>query len=265
MFVNEAYRVWHGRPYLDEARQAPVNHQHFDGYRMGESTGTKYKPGEHIPGLDMGGWFDAGDFDIQTGRHSAVVHSLINTWETFDVERDETLIDQKQRFVDIHHPDGTPDLLQQIEHGTLALIAQYRAFGRATRGIIVPNLHQYHHLGDAINETDNLIYDPSLRPYEIRGNYSGTPDDRWVFTNESPRENYGMYTALAAAGRALKGYNDALASECLAAAKKAGSINIINRKHNRQEEVLCLADQLKWQLPSNSSFQPEKNIMLINL
>ncbi|HPI68312.1 MAG TPA: glycoside hydrolase family 9 protein [Bacteroidales bacterium] len=230
MFVNEAYRVWHGRPYLDDARQAPVNHQHFDGYRMGESTGTKYKPGEHIPGLDMGGWFDAGDFDIQTGRHSAVVPSLINTWETFDVERDETLIDQKQRFVDIHHPDGTPDLLQQIEHGTLALIAQYRAFGRATRGIIVPNLHQYHHLGDAINETDNLIYDPSLRPYEIRGNYSGTPDDRWVFTNESPRENYGMYTALAAAGRVLKGYNDALASECLAAAKK-GWVD----QHNKQE------------------------------
>ena len=35
MFVNEAYRVWHGRAYIDDALQAPVNHQHFDGYGMG--------------------------------------------------------------------------------------------------------------------------------------------------------------------------------------------------------------------------------------
>ena len=35
MEVNEAYRVWHGASFLDDALQAPVNHQHFDGYKMG--------------------------------------------------------------------------------------------------------------------------------------------------------------------------------------------------------------------------------------
>ena len=79
----------------------------------------------------------------------------------------------------IHHPDGTPDILQQIEHGTLALIAQHRAFGRAIAGIIVPNLHQYHHLGDGSTMTDNLPYNPKLKPYESDGVSSGTPDDRW--------------------------------------------------------------------------------------
>ncbi len=220
MFVNEAYRVWHGAPFLDDARQAPVNHQHFDGYRMGETTETKYKSGEHIPGLNIGGWFDAGDFDIQTGSHCSVVLSFVDAWEKFNVNRDETLIDQSQRFVDIHHPDGKPDILQQIEQGTLALIAQQRAFGRAIVGIIVPNLHQYHHLGDAVNETDNLIYDPNLKPYETNGIYSGTNDDRWAFTQKISYLNYSSLTALAAASRALRGYNDALADECLAAAKR---------------------------------------------
>jgi endoglucanase len=51
MFVNEAYRVWHGAPHLDDAVQAPLNQQHFDGYRTGDTTNTRYKPGERIPGL----------------------------------------------------------------------------------------------------------------------------------------------------------------------------------------------------------------------
>jgi endoglucanase len=221
MFVNEAYRVWHGAAHLDDARQSPLNQQHFDGARSGSSTETKYEPGERIGGLNIGGWFDAGDYDIRTGSHCATVLNLVSSWERFGLRRDETLVDQKQRYVDIHHPDGTPDLLQQIEHGTLALIAQHRAFGRAIPGIIVPNLHQYHHLGDGSTMTDNLPYDPNLKPYESNGVSSGTPDDRWAFTNRSAGNNYASIAALAAASRALRGYNDQLADECLATAQKA--------------------------------------------
>ena len=221
MFVNEAYRVWHGAAHLDDARQAPVDHQHFDGYRMGPSTETRYKPGEHVPGLNVGGWFDAGDDDIRTGSHSAAVMHLVDTWEHFKPKRDETLVDQARRYVDIHHPDGKPDILQQIEQGALALVAQHRAFGRAIPGIIAPQLHQYHHLGDWSTQTDGRLYDPSLPPYESDGTKSGTPDDRWVFTNKSAWNNDISSAALAAASRALRGYNDALADECLAAAKKA--------------------------------------------
>jgi len=54
--VNEAYRVWHGAAHLDDALQAPLNHQHFDGFQMGKTTETKYKPGERIPGMNRGGW-----------------------------------------------------------------------------------------------------------------------------------------------------------------------------------------------------------------
>ena len=215
MEVNEAYRTWHGVSFLDDCLQAPVNHQHFDGYRMGPSTDTKYKPYERIPNMDVGGWFDAGDFDIQTGRHNQVISTFVEIWETFAQNRDQTYIDQETRFVDIHRPDGKPDILQQIEHGVLNLVAQVENIGHPVRGIVVPNLYQYHHLGDAATETDNLPYNPNLKPYETDGVSSGTMDDRWAFTNRNSFLDYGAAAALAGASRTLKGYNDELSAKCL--------------------------------------------------
>jgi hypothetical protein len=220
MEVNEAYRVWHGRPFLDDCLQAPVNHEHFDGYKQGPTTETKYKPLERIPGMSVGGWFDAGDFDIQTFSHVSVINSFVESWEAFKVSRDETYIDQKTQFVDIHRPDGQPDMLQQIEHGVLNLVAQVENIGHPVRGIVVPNLHQYHHLGDASTETDNLPYNQSLKPFESNGVSTGTKDDRWAFTNRTSFLDYRTAGALASASRALKGYNDELATKCLSLAIK---------------------------------------------
>jgi endoglucanase len=220
MEVNEAYRVWHGVPYLDDCLQAPLNHQHFDGYRMGNTTDTKYKPLERIPNMAVGGWFDAGDFDIQTGSHNSVISRFVEAWEVLRLDRDQTYIDQKTRYVDIHRPDGKPDILQQIEHGTLNLVAQCENIGHPVQGIIVPNLHQYHHLGDAMTETDNLPYNPALKPYETDGKSSGTPDDRWAFTTRQPFLDYSTAATLAAASRVLRGFNDDLADRSLASAKR---------------------------------------------
>ncbi|MCA9732529.1 glycoside hydrolase family 9 protein, partial [candidate division KSB1 bacterium] len=160
MTVNEAYRVWHGAAHLDDALQAPVNHEHFDLYAQGPTTDSPYQPGEHIPGLNIGGWFDAGDYDIRTQTQYYVILNLVQIWERFGINRDETLVDYPGKFVDMHHPDGKADILQQIEHGTLALLAQHRSVGHAIAGIIVPDLSQYTHLGDALTMTDNLIYKP---------------------------------------------------------------------------------------------------------
>jgi hypothetical protein len=208
---------------MDDALQAPLNFQHFDGYRMGASTESKYKPLERIPGLTVGGWFDAGDFDIQGGSNAGVITDFVEIWETFKPLRDQTFIDQATRFVDIHRPDGKPDMLQQIEHGALQVAAQCRSIGALNRGIVDSHLHRYDHLGDAATQTDNLIYDPTLKPYEVSsdGKRSGTPDDRWVFTGRTPSLDYQGIGSLAAASRALKGFNDALAADCLALAKKA--------------------------------------------
>ena len=220
MVVKEAYRVWHGASHLDDALQAPVNHEHFDLYAQGPTTDTRYKPGEHIPGLNAGGWFDAGDFDIRTQSQYATILSMVQTWETFRPERDETGINQRTRSVDIHHPDGKPDLLQQIEHGTLQLVAQHRVIGHAIPGIVEAHLSQYTHLGDAVTKTDNLVYSPALDSLESDGFNSGTFDDRWAFTSKSSALNYGSAAALASAARALRGYNDTLATECLTVARR---------------------------------------------
>lgn len=220
MQVNEAYRVWHGAPFLDDALQAPVNHEHFDGYSMGASTQTKYKPLQRIPGLATGGWFDAGDFDIQTGSHCDAVLALVDTWEKFKPTRDETFIDYPSKYVDIHRPDGQPDILQQIRHGVLNMVAQVKNIGHPVRGIVVPNLHQYHHLGDASTETDNLPYNPKLKPFQSDGKTSGTMDDRWAFTERTVFLDYYTAAALSAASRALKGFDDTLANQSLFYARK---------------------------------------------
>jgi hypothetical protein len=221
MLVREAYRIWHGAPFLDDALQAPVNIRHFDGYWMDSTTHTKYKPLEHIPGLDVGGWFDAGDFDIETWHHCTTILSFVDSWENFNLKRDETFVDQKTRFVEIHRPDGIPDMLQQIEHGTLQLVAQLKNIGFAVRGINFPHLYQYHHLGDASTITDNLLYNPKLKPYQTDGLTSGTLDDRWVFTLRIPPLNYSAIAAMAAASRALNGCNKQLSEEALATAEQA--------------------------------------------
>ena len=213
--VNEAYRVWHGASHLDDALQAPVNHVHFDLYAQGPTTDTPYQPGEHIPGLNQGGWYDAGDYDIRTQTQYSTVKNLVHSWENFQPDRDNTSVDYDRKYVDIHVPDGKPDLLQQIEHGTIALIAQHRAVGHAIPGIIVPSLAQYTHLGDGITMTDNLIYNPEMGELESDGIHSGKFDDRWAFTSYSSALNFGSISALAAANRALKGHNDELARECL--------------------------------------------------
>ena len=216
MMVNEAYRVWHGRSHMDDAIQAPTNYQQHDGYRMGNTTNTKYKPYEHIPGLAVGAWYDAGDFDIQSGTVIGLTNQLAEVWDILKPERDQTFIDQKTQFVDIHRPDGLPDVIQQVEHGALNLCAQIENLGFIAGGIVQGNMHQYHHLGDAVTITDGYIYDPTLKPYEVRGNRSGTLDDRFAFTNNAgnPMNNINVCAALAHAARVLAPYIPETAERC---------------------------------------------------
>jgi hypothetical protein len=221
MYVNEGYRTWHGEPFKEGYLQAPES-DHFDLHRQGAATETKYKPLELIPGLNVGGFFDAGDFDIETGSNINVVQNFIRTWELFKPQRDETFVSQSQRYVDLHRPDGTPDILQFIEHGTLNLVAQAEQIGHMASTLSNSVLDNYHHLGDAASITDGLHYDPALKPYEVSadGKRSGTPDDMWAFTTRSPQLDLRAATMFAAASRVLKGYNDDLAERALTQSKR---------------------------------------------
>lgn len=221
MTVNEGYRIWHGEPFKEGYLQAPPS-DHFDLHFQGETTDTKYKPYELIPGLNQGGYFDAGDFDIETGANIGVVQNLVRTWELFKSDRDETFVDEQSRYVDLHRPDGTPDILQYIEHGVLNLVAQAEQIGHMASTLSNSVLDNYHHLGDAAAITDGLHYDRSLKPYQksADGKSSGTPDDMWAFTTRNPGLDSRAATMFAAASRALAGYNDALAARALAQSKR---------------------------------------------
>ncbi|MDX9907529.1 MAG: cellulase N-terminal Ig-like domain-containing protein [Bacteroidales bacterium] len=222
MFVNEAYRVWHGEPFKEGYLQAPAPTDHFDMHRQGPTTDTKYKGLELIPGLNVGGFFDAGDFDIETGSNIGVVQNFVQTWEYFKPLRDQTFVDQKQRYVDLHRPDGIPDILQFIEHGTLNLVAQAEIIGHMASTLSNSVLDNYHHLGDAASITDGLPYNPALGPYEVAadGRSSGVKDDMWALTSRNPGLDLMAATMFAATSRALKGYNDDLSERALQQSKR---------------------------------------------
>ena len=213
MRVEDRYKVWHGLCHMDDAVMAPLNHNHFDGYIQGGSTLTTYEPGEHVPGLNQGGWHDAGDYDLRVESQAETVYKLSLARELFGDTYDETTINQQSRVARLHQPDGVPDLLQQIEHGVLTLTGAYESMGRVYRGIISPTLKQYVHLGDASTMSDNLPYgaegvDPVLK--------APLPeDDRLVFTEENPQQALGVAASLAAAGRVLQAHRPALALQCV--------------------------------------------------
>lgn len=202
--VNEGYRMWHGVPFKEGYFQAPES-DHFDYHWQGPLTDTPYKAHQPIPGLNVGGFFDAGDFDIETGSIATVVNNLIRVWETGGGMRDETFVSAEQKYVDLHRPDGVADVLQYIQHGALNLVAQVEKIGYPAVALSNSVLHNYHHLGDAASITDGI---------------PGTEDDMWAFTSRVPMLDLRLAATLAATSRALKGYDDDLAGRALVQAEK---------------------------------------------
>ena len=241
MRVNEKYRVWHGLDHLDDALMAPTDLNHIDGYVQGPTTLTKYAPGDHVPGLDRGGWHDAGDYDPRVESQIGTTYMLAKMVEEFGLDYDATSIDQQNRLVEIHDPDGVNDAVQQIEHGLLSVLGGYRALGRLYRGIITPSLRAYVMLGDAANHTDNV----SKKPVEGLGlDTSGDPirwDDRWVFTEDNPDRE--LYTAggLAAAGRVMRANGSPLGREAIDAAA-AITAAALGKSENTSNRTFALAE-----------------------
>ncbi|NIM90937.1 MAG: hypothetical protein GTO17_08315 [Candidatus Aminicenantes bacterium] len=217
--IRQGEKVWHGACHLDDGLQAPLNQVHFDSYRQKDETETQFKPNEHIPGLDWGGWHDAGDNDLPFGSICQTVLWMALAQEEFGTSRDMTSIIRDQRRVNLFQPDGKNDMLQQISFGMENLLALYRAAGHICPGIIENKIQDYIVVGDPVNITDGLVYDPTLKPTEQKGGRSGKFDDRWVFTNRNTGGQYQFAQVAALASRVLKAYDSKLAEECLQAAQ----------------------------------------------
>ncbi|HWR49874.1 MAG TPA: glycoside hydrolase family 9 protein [Bryobacteraceae bacterium] len=217
--VRERNRFWHGACHLDDALQAPAHKMHFDGYQQGERE-TAFADYQHIPGLDWGGWHDAGDADLPAGSITSTTLALALAQEEFKPGLDRTTVRRATREVLIHVPDGEDDLLQQVEYGVEGLLGSFRAAGHIFPGIIESTSAQYDVTGDPVNITDSRIYDSRLKPDQVTADRSGNRDDRWAFTNRNTGLQYRVALTLAVASRVLRATKPALADECLAAAGK---------------------------------------------
>ena len=198
MRVSEKYRVWHDFCHMDDARMAAEGN-HIDGYAQ-QAGLSKFNAGDLVPGVNVGGWHDAGDFDLRVESQAGEAYILALAYEAFHPEIDVTAIDQQKHTVEIHESDGKNDLLQQVENGALSVVRSYQALGRLYRGIICNNVRQYVLLGDASAMTDGKI---------------GNEDDRWIFTEDNPMRALSTAAELAGASHVLNGFNDELARECL--------------------------------------------------
>lgn len=201
MRVSEKYRIWHDACHLDDALMAHVGN-HIDGYDQRPGL-SKYKEGERVPGVNIGGWHDAGDFDLRVESQAGEAYILALAYEQFHPDIDVTAIDHQKHLVEIHEPDGKNDILQQVENGALTVVRSYQALGRLYRGIICNSLRQYAMLGDAAAMTDGI---------------PGNSDDRWIFTEDIPMRALTTAAQLAGAARVLRGFNDELSSESLSIA-----------------------------------------------
>ena len=202
MRVNEKYRVWHDACHMDDALMAPTGN-HIDGYAQQPGI-SSYQALDQVPNVNVGGWHDAGDYDLRVESQAGESFILSLAYETFHPHLDVTAIDQHSHIAEIHQPDGRNDLLQQIENGALSVVASYKALGRLYRGIICPTVRQYVLLGDAAAMTDGQ---------------KGNEDDRWIFTENNPQREMGTAAQLAAIARSMKGYNDTLSTACLEIAR----------------------------------------------
>jgi len=197
MRVSEKYRIWHDACHLDDALMAHVGN-HIDGYDQRPGL-SKYAEGEKVPGVNIGGWHDAGDFDLRVESQAGEAYILALAYEQFRPDIDVTAIDHQKHQVEIHEADGKNDILQQVENGALTVVRSYQALGRLYRGIICNSLRQYAMLGDAAAMTDGVI---------------GNADDRWIFTEDNPHRALSTAAQLAGVARVLRGFNDALSQEC---------------------------------------------------
>lgn len=241
MLVNQKYRIWHGHDHADDALMAPVSLNHFDGYVQGDSTLTKYQPGDIVPGLNRGGWHDAGDYDLRVESQIGTTYMLAKMVEEFGLDYDATTIDQERQVVEMHDPDGKNDAIQQIEHGLLNILGGYRALGRLYRGIITPSLRAYVMLGDAANHTDGTF----RKPVEDLGlDSNGDPirwDDRWVFTEDNPDRELYVAGGLAGAGRVMRAHGSPLGQEAIDAAE-AITRNALTRSKDVANKTFALAE-----------------------
>jgi hypothetical protein len=182
---------------LDDAVAAPPYTDGADGFLSYEADGAS----GYVP-LDVGGWFDAGDYDLNVAAQAFVVHQLALAWEEFAPQRDLHRLDLANRRLNVRQPNGIPDLLEQIEWGARWLLTMQAANGRVFVGVV---------------ESPDRYGETAL-PEDMTDGIPNTGDERWLFHDYHSDVNLKFVVATAAASRALRASNPQLAEQAWQAA-----------------------------------------------
>ena len=218
--VKDYLRLWHGACHLDDALQASVGHKGKDGYHQGPETQTAFKPLEHVPEINWGGWHDAGDFDLPSGSICETALWMALAQEKFQTTRDVTTVLRDDRLVELFIPDGENDMLQQIAFGMEWLVSVVKKVGHVPAGVITHIGPDYGSVGDPASITDGLLYDPKLGKTEQKNGFSGKFDDRWIYTDRNTGGQYQFVQIAAICSRLFQSINDSLSAECLRLAEQ---------------------------------------------
>ncbi len=190
----------HGASTLDDAVAAPPNFVGPDDFISYEADGAS----GYVP-LDVGGWFDAGDYDLNVSAQAFVVHQLALVWEEFAPPRDRHSFDLPRRRLNANQPNGIPDLLEQIEWGTRWLLSMQADDGRVFVGVVEPPAK----------------YGTSVLPEAMTDGIPNTGDERLLFHDYHSDVNLKFVVAMAAASRVLRETNPQLAEQSWQAAVRA--------------------------------------------
>lgn len=90
--------------------------------------------------------------------------------------------------------------------------------------------------------TDNKFFEGEVTASTPAVGLPGSPDDRWVFTENNPQRELQTAAALAATARTLKDFNPSLARECLEIATTLWNITKENKPLQR---LACAVELLK--------------------
>ncbi len=193
-----------GATFMDDAVRVPANFPGIDSFKSYECEDSGLKDGEHFP-CAVGGWLDAGDYDINVNAQGFSVLMLSLAYEEFGIGIDEATLDLAKNAWIGGKPDGKPDILQQVQWGVLWLLSMQRDSGRVFVGVVEkPDKYGSHVLPE--NVTDKIV---------------GTGDERHLYVDYHADLQLIQAIALASASRALKKDFPEMSSKCISFAEKA--------------------------------------------
>jgi Glycosyl hydrolase family 9 len=98
----------------------------FFGVQRSGNSSSWFHPASHQQDPVPGGWYDCGDH-IKEGQTQGYAMEVLGTLAATHPERDPDLTSYRQ---DLETPDGTPDLVRELRHGTDFLLTAWDLSGK---------------------------------------------------------------------------------------------------------------------------------------